>query len=125
MTIRITQGHLFSRALSDIHRNLGRFSILQRQVATGHRLDRASDDPAAALRIIPLQNDLRDLRQLSSNVALARETLNTGAASLEDGSNLMQRLRELTMQAANGRYLLYGHPAYATSWSQACTVRIL
>ena len=102
MTIRITQGHLFSRALSDIHRGLGNYNLLQRQVATGRRVDRPSDDPAAALRIIPLQNDLRNLQQLSSNAKLARETLDTGAVSLEDASNIMQRLRELTMQAANG-----------------------
>jgi flagellar hook-associated protein 3 FlgL len=102
MTIRITQNQLFSRALSDIHRTLGRFNSLQGQVATGRRISRPSDDPAAALRIIPLQNDLRNLEQMGSNVALARETLNTGASALEDASSLMQRLRELTMQAANG-----------------------
>ncbi|MGE3173671.1 MAG: flagellar hook-associated protein FlgL [Planctomycetota bacterium] len=102
MTLRITQGHLFSRALGDIHRSLGRYTVLQQQVATGRRVSQPSDDPSAALRIIPLQNDLRDLRQLSDNVALARETLDTGAASLEDGSSLVQRLRELTTQAANG-----------------------
>lgn len=102
MTLRITQNHLFARALHDIHRSLGRFTVLQRQVATGRRVGQPSDDPAAALRILPLQNDLRNLRQMADNVALARETLDTGAASLEDASSLMQRLRELTMQAANG-----------------------
>ncbi|MSR39469.1 MAG: flagellar hook-associated protein 3 [Planctomycetes bacterium] len=101
MSIRITQGHLFSRALQDIHRGLRGFNLLQQQVATGRRVNRPSDDPAASLQIIPLNNDLRGLRQLSDNVALARETLDTGAASLEDASTLMQRVRELTMQAAN------------------------
>ena len=102
MTIRITQGHLFSRALSDIHRGLGNYNLLQRQVATGRRIEKPSDDPAAALRIIPLQNDIRNLQQLSNNAKLARETLDTGAVSLEDASSIMQRVRELTMQAANG-----------------------
>ncbi len=102
MTLRITQGHLFQRALGDIHRSLGKFTTLQQQVATGRRVNKASDDPAAALRIIPLQNDLRSLQQMSDNVALARETLDTGAASLEDASSLVQRVRELTTQAVNG-----------------------
>jgi flagellar hook-associated protein 3 FlgL len=102
VTLRITQGHLFARALVDIHRSLGKFTSLQQQVATGRRVNRPSDDPSAALRIIPLQNDLRGLQQMSDNVALSRETLNTGAASLEDASNLVQRVRELTMQAVNG-----------------------
>lgn len=102
MSMRITQGHLFRRALGDIHKSLGKYTMLQQQVATGRRVNRPSDDPAAALRIIPLQNDLRGLQQLADNVALARETLDTGAASLEDASSLVQRVRELTTQAANG-----------------------
>lgn len=102
MSMRITQGHLFRRALGDIHRSLGKFTTVQQQVATGRRVNRPSDDPAAALRIIPLQNDLRGLQQMADNVSLARETLDTGAASLEDASSLVQRVRELTLQAVNG-----------------------
>ena len=102
MSMRITQGHLFARALGDIHRSLFRYTNLQQQVASGKRIELPSDDPAAALRILPLQNDLRNLQQMADNAQLARETLDTSAAALEDGSSLMQRLRELTMQAANG-----------------------
>lgn len=102
MTFRITQSHLFARSLQDINRGLLRYNKLQQQVSTGRRINQPSDDPTASLRIIPLQNDLRNLRQLGDNVSLARETLDTGADALEDASSLMQRLRELTMQAANG-----------------------
>ena len=102
MSMRITQGMLYSRALADVQRGLFRYAQLQQEVATGRRVNRPSDDPAAALRILPLRNDLRNLDQLGSNVALARETLNTSASSLEDASTLMQRVRELTTQAANG-----------------------
>jgi flagellar hook-associated protein 3 FlgL len=102
MTMRITQGMLYARALGDVQSGLSRYSALQQQVATGRRISRPSDDPAAALRILPLRSDLKNLQQLTSNVQLARETLNTGAASLEDASAAMQRVRELTTQAANG-----------------------
>jgi flagellar hook-associated protein 3 len=102
VSLRITQGMLYSRALGDVQRGLFRYSQLQTEVATGKRINRPSDDPAASLRILPLRNDLRNLDQLAGNVALARETLDTGAASLEDASSLMQRVRELTTQAANG-----------------------
>ncbi len=102
MSLRITQGMLYDRALVDVQRGLFRYSRLQQEVATGRRINRPSDDPAAALRILPLRSDIRDLEQLGSNVSLARETLDTSTASLEDGSALMQRVRELTTQAANG-----------------------
>jgi flagellar hook-associated protein 3 FlgL len=102
MSMRITQGMLYSRALNDVQRGLYRYSQLQHEVATGRRINRPSDDPAAALRVLPLRSDLANLDQLSGNVSLARETLDTGAASLEDASAIMQRARELTTQAANG-----------------------
>src|SRR5689334_16374176 len=102
MSIRITQGMLYSRAFTDVQRGLFRYSQLQQEIATGRRINRASDDPAAALRILPLRNDLAGLEQLSGNVSLARETLDTSTASLEDASALMQRVRELTTQASNG-----------------------
>src|SRR5689334_14102103 len=101
MSLRITQGMLYSKALADVHSSLYRYSQLQQEVASGRRINRPSDDPAGALRLLPLRNDLRNLEQLGDNVGLARETLNLGAASLEDGSALMSRVRELTTQAAN------------------------
>jgi len=102
MAMRITQSTLFSRALFDMQRGLFRYSQLQTEVATGRRVNRPSDDPAAALQIMPPRGELRDLEQFNQNVSLARETLNTSAASLEDGSSVMQRVRELATQAANG-----------------------
>jgi flagellar hook-associated protein 3 FlgL len=102
MSMRITQGILYQRALIDVQHGLSRYSQLQQEVASGRRINRPSDDPEAALRILPLRTDIRRLEQLSGNVSLARETLDTGTASLEDASALMQRARELTTQAANG-----------------------
>ena len=102
MSLRITQGMLYSNALGNVQSGLFRYSQLQQEISTGRRINRPSDDPAGALRILPIRNDLRNLDQLSSNVALARETLNTGAGSLEDASAAMQRVRELTTQASNG-----------------------
>ena len=78
--MRITQGHLFQRALGDIQRSLGKYTNLQQQVASGRRIEVPSDDPTATLRILPLQKDLRSLVQMSDNVALARESLDTGAS---------------------------------------------
>ncbi|MBM3973681.1 MAG: flagellar hook-associated protein 3 [Planctomycetes bacterium] len=102
MSVRITQGMMFSRALADVQRGLARSSVLQQQIATGRRVLRPSDDPAATLQMAPLRSDIADLRRMSENVSLARETLNTGASALEDASTLFQRVRELTTQASNG-----------------------
>jgi flagellar hook-associated protein 3 FlgL len=102
MSLRITSGMLYSRALLDIRNGLTDRLRLQEQVGSGRRVHRPSDDPAAMLRILPLRAELRDLEQLVDNGELAREILNTGAAALEDASSIMQRLREIAVQGANG-----------------------
>ncbi|MCC6672544.1 MAG: flagellar hook-associated protein FlgL [Planctomycetes bacterium] len=102
MSLRITQSMLYSRSLDDLRRSLAGSTRLQEMVATGRRINRPSDDPAAALRILPLNAEIRDLERMADNVALARESLDLAAANLQDTSSLMLRARELTVQAANG-----------------------
>ena len=101
MTVRITQAMLFSRALQDIRRSSLGMLRLQEQLASGRLINRPSDDPAKALRILPLNNELRDLAHLKDNIGLARDTINLGAATLEEASSAMARLQELMVQAAN------------------------
>ncbi|MHC4079153.1 MAG: flagellin [Planctomycetota bacterium] len=101
MTMRITQAMLFSRALQDIRRSSLGMLRLQEQVASGRLMNRPSDDPAKALRIMPLNNELRDLAHLKDNLGLARETIDLASATLEEASSAMARLQELMLQAAN------------------------
>jgi flagellar hook-associated protein 3 FlgL len=93
---------LFARALHDLRNSLVDSVKLQEQLATGRRVNRPSDDPVAALRILPLRAQVRDLGLMTDNAQLARETMNVGAAALEEASGLLQRVRELAVQAGNG-----------------------
>jgi flagellin-like hook-associated protein FlgL len=102
MSFRITQGTMFNRAVADVQRGLQRTSLLQQQIASGRRVQRPSDDPVAMLQITPLRGDIARLEQMRDNTFMARETLDLSASSLEDASEIMQRARELTMQASNG-----------------------
>lgn len=102
MSLRITQGMLFDRALLDVRSGLLDRLRIQEQVATGRRVNRPSDDPSAALRILPLRARIQDFGRILENVDLARESLDLGAAALEDASEIMQRLREVTVEGANG-----------------------
>ncbi len=102
MSLRITKQMLFSRSLQDIQNATRERVRLQEVIASGRRVNRPSDDPAATLRILPLRAELRDLAQMAENASLAKESLVAGTNALEEGSRLLQRLRELTVQAANG-----------------------
>lgn len=98
---RITHSMMYARALRDVKASLRDSVKLQGQVATGKRVSRPSDDPAAMLRILPLRAEVRDLDQMADRVGLARETLGLGAGSLESASDTMKKLREMLVQANN------------------------
>lgn len=100
MSLRITQSTLFNRALTNLHSSHARGINLQTQLASGRRVTRPSDDPAATMRILPLRGELRDIDASGELLAGARENLNTATGILEDASSAMQRLRELTVQSA-------------------------
>lgn len=102
MSLRITQSMIYARALHDIRKSSRGILEVQEQVASGRRINRPSDDPAAMLRLLPLNSEILNLSHLKDNTELAQETLDTGAAALEEGSEAMQRVKELMVQAANG-----------------------
>jgi len=70
-------------------------------VSSGRRINRPSDDPSAMLSLLPINSELADLKSLTENASSARETLDTGANALQEGSTALSRLKELLVQAAN------------------------
>lgn len=102
MTLRVTQSMLFQSTLANIQRNSRNLSVLQERLASGQRLNRPSDDPAGILRLMPLQVALGKLELHKESISLATETLNTGAAALQDASELMIDARTLALQGMNG-----------------------
>ena len=65
------------------------------------RVLRPSDDPAAAVRIMPLRAEIRSLTTSSDLLTDASQKLDAATSALQDASSTLQRLREITMQAAN------------------------
>jgi flagellar hook-associated protein 3 FlgL len=103
MSLRITQSMSFQRSLRDIQLSTRGSVRLQQEIASGRRVNRPSDDAAGTLRILPLRAQIRDLDQVLDNVGIAKASLATGASMLEEGSAVLQRLRELLMQGSNPR----------------------
>ena len=98
---RIPSTAIHHRTLIDLRRSLEAQAALQRQLATGRRVERPSDDPTAAARILPLQTDLREFDRMARAAEAARGTLDLGADALQQASEIMARLREIATEAAN------------------------
>ncbi|MCC5810655.1 MAG: flagellar hook-associated protein FlgL [Ectothiorhodospiraceae bacterium] len=73
----------------------------QQQLASGKRILTPADDPAGATRILELQKSIKNVEQYNRNLNQAELALRTEESALEQAGNLLQRVRELTVQALN------------------------
>jgi flagellar hook-associated protein 3 FlgL len=100
--MRITQGMNQRHVLSDLQRVQERLSQAQSQVSSGKRVEKPSDDPLAAGRATRLQADLDATDAFSTNVGESKSWLDASDTALSSLTSVVQRVRELTVQAANG-----------------------
>lgn len=100
--MRITNSMLINSLIYNVGNNLEKMSEKQDQLATGKRIQRPSDDPVLAAKIIKYTTDLSELEQYSRNTSDALSWLETTESSIGDIGSVLQRARELTVQAANG-----------------------
>lgn len=87
---RLPNSLQFSQLSSQIAESNRQLTLLQQQSATGRRIFRPSDDPAAAIRAIFLQASIEQTTQLRSNVDRAASQLQlaeTALAGVNDGLN--------------------------------------
>lgn len=72
---------------------------IQRQVSTGKRVATAADDPTAASQIVQLQDGLNRLDRYLANADTARRRLSLEEGALAEAGDLLDRVRELAIQA--------------------------
>lgn len=87
------------RALSQTEKAIQR--SLNR-LASGLRVNRAADDPAGLSISTGLEAQIRGLRQAIRNINDASAVLQTAEGGITTQIDLVQRMRELTVQAATG-----------------------
>lgn len=72
------------------------------KIASGHRINSASDDAASLAIAEGLEASGRSLRQAQRNVLDGVSILQTADSALSGASDIVGRLRELAVQASNG-----------------------
>jgi flagellar hook-associated protein 3 FlgL len=89
-------------------RNLGRqqegLDELHSQIGTGLKFRRPSDEPAATTNQVFFKNRLHELDQFGKNLNDGKSRLQQIDGALETVTDVLQRVRVLTVQAANGIY---------------------
>jgi flagellar hook-associated protein 3 FlgL len=100
--VRISSQQIFSGGINrmqDINSDLVK---TQQQISTGKKVNQPSDDPVAAARILKLDQNLSRVETYQRNVDLANNRLKQEESALSSAIDIIQRVRELTVQAGNG-----------------------
>ena len=102
MANRITQGMMNIQLLRNLNNNLGRLEKLQDQMSTGRRINKPSDDPVGISFSMRYRTELSVNSQYQRNVDSAVSWLDYTDTMLDQAGQVLHRVREIAIQAANG-----------------------
>ncbi|OCT13150.1 flagellar biosynthesis protein FlgL [Paenibacillus pectinilyticus] len=102
MATRITQTMINTQMLRNLGTNLNRMDNYQNQLATGRRINKPSDDPVGLSFAMRYRSELSANDQYQANTESATSWLSYTDSTLDKTNEVLQRVRELTVQAANG-----------------------
>lgn len=94
-------GSFFNRSLAQMADLRAGIERTRSQIATGRRIERGSDDPAAAAQLRTIARREALARVEGDNAARLGQDLGAASEELEAVTALLQRARELAVQAAN------------------------
>jgi flagellar hook-associated protein 3 FlgL len=102
MSMRVTQGMLNNQLLRNMNANLSRMQNHQNQLSTGRIINKPSDDPVGMSFSLRYRSELSANEQFKSNLDTATSLMDFTDTMMGQANNVIQRVRELAVQGANG-----------------------
>lgn len=99
--MRLSSVQIFQQGISAILTQQSKLNETEQQLATGRKVLTPSDDPVAAVQILDITEDLALVDQYQRNGNLAEGQLALEETVLGEVGNVIQRVRELVLQANN------------------------
>lgn len=99
--MRISTIGAYQRGLSLMQHLEAALDRTQQQIASGRRILSPSDDPISSSRSLKMHESLSRLEQFDRNGSFARNRLNIEESTLASVNDVLQRVRELALQANN------------------------
>ncbi|UYJ40331.1 MAG: flagellin [Lachnospiraceae bacterium] len=91
-----------NRQLGITNTNLARST---EKLSSGYRINRASDDAAGLSISEKMRGQIRGLKQASTNAQDGQSLIQTAEGAMNEIHSVLQRMRELTVQAKNDTYM--------------------
>ena len=100
--MRITNGMIVTNVLRDITRNQERMDALNKNLSTGKKFLKPSDDPLGVSRSLRLNTDISTMSQFKRNLDDSQSWIDSTETATDNIISVMQRARELALQAKTG-----------------------
>ncbi|MEJ2635660.1 MAG: flagellar hook-associated protein FlgL [Calditrichia bacterium] len=99
--MRITQNYSVQNLLSRINNSRERIYTLQRNLATGKRINQISDDPENIEKVMKFNKSLKMMAQFQDNLKNAVDFMSITAQALNDATDVLAHVKELTVQGSD------------------------
>ena len=99
--IRITNNMMAQNTIRYITNNMQRLSTAQTQMATESKIQLPSDDPIAATKALKYRNYVSTITQYQSNASDATSWMTVTSGVLSSLTDVVQQVRDLTVQASS------------------------
>lgn len=112
--MRVTNSMMIANMMRNISKNQTRMDKLQQNMTTGKKFINPSDDPIGVSRSLRLNTDVAIMDQYKRNVEDAGSWLTTTELAANNMISVLQRSRELTVQASSDSYSVGERKAIAS-----------
>ncbi|MEN6566059.1 MAG: flagellar hook-associated protein FlgL [Veillonellales bacterium] len=99
--MRVTNSMLISNSIYNIGNNTKRLEKAQQQQSTQSKIELPSDDPEVATQAVKYRNYVSTVEQYKKNVNDATSWMKVTEGALSDLHDVVQQVRDLTVQASN------------------------
>jgi flagellar hook-associated protein 3 len=99
--MRVTNTMFFNNAVANLQKQSAQLFAAQQHAATGKTVQKPSDNPVSARRILDLRGTLSSLAQFKENRQTMHSLLQTTEVSLAEAETIMLRARSITLSAIN------------------------
>ncbi|MCB1920811.1 MAG: flagellar hook-associated protein FlgL [Candidatus Competibacteraceae bacterium] len=99
--MRISTHWIYQRGVKPITDHLSKLGRVQEEISSGQKILKPADDPNNSARLMELHKQVQINEQYGRNIIIANSRLAAEETAVRESGNLLQRVRELTIQANN------------------------
>ena len=99
--MRVTNNMMSQNLLRNLETSQEKMLQLQNQASSSLKINKPSDDPAGAQKVLRLKSNISSIEQWKSNADEALSYMNTVDSTLGDMTSMLQRVKDLAVQGSS------------------------